>query len=523
MQFLKKYSLEIIFSIGFLIYAAIVNLQFLEASNVNYDFSGHDEYLTIREVYSILQPNSFKHFFMALVAGDVYFYGRMMFYTDALIAWIPFKIWGITGMVYTIRMAHVLFLLLGVTILSATFLKNNLGKIIFMLSTLTLYYTSYFVIIPKPEPMQLFMLALFLVFASKKNWAFGKHFIFLGMAYGLKFNVLTILPLFFLLPFFTGNKSFKSLIFSSLYFIGGLIIAMPGLLLSPVKPIFLKTYLRSTFGNTAHYDDVGASPVAWLEKGWFSIYMGGIIFGAIAAALILWLIIRAIKSYKENRNIDQHTVILLLGLGVLLPVMLFTKRLWPHYLWTGNLFIFLALTMFMQSLALNQKMKMVFTVCMLFVLAGVLKATYQKSEGILSLEKTRSAESEDGKKAHDYLRNKAANFVAIQDISVFYSFDETLEVNRYHPFGSSYPYKIPAQSFYWSDFLNPKILALKKADYLLVYKRDFENKQTFTNSAADKMIAQNDSLLRTELGKTIIPDTVFGKVKVYKIVNGGQQ
>src|SRR4051812_12151024 len=113
MQSIRKYGVELIFLVGFVIAASILNLQFLEGSNVNYTFSGHDEYLTVYEVNSILNPPSFKHFFMAVISGNVLYYGRMVFYLDALSAYLPYKIWGITGMVYAIRMTHVLFLLLG--------------------------------------------------------------------------------------------------------------------------------------------------------------------------------------------------------------------------------------------------------------------------------------------------------------------------------------------------------------------------------------------------------------------------
>ena len=112
-KFFLNHPIEILFSILFLTLAAVLNLQFLEGANINHFIAGHDEYLTVREVYSILNPLSWKHFVLAIIGGDILYYGRVMFYTDALFAYIPFKIWGLDGMVYAIRMTHAVFMLLS--------------------------------------------------------------------------------------------------------------------------------------------------------------------------------------------------------------------------------------------------------------------------------------------------------------------------------------------------------------------------------------------------------------------------
>jgi hypothetical protein len=173
-KFIQSHPIEILFSILFLTLAAILNLQFLEGANINgfgaYEakgtnggfVGGQDEYLTVKEVYSIVQPQSFKHFISAIISGDIMYYGRVMFYTDALIAYIPYKIWGINGLVYAIRMTHSLWILISFILLGTKFLKINLSKILFYTVTGGFLFTFYFVQMPKPEPIQLFFLALFL-------------------------------------------------------------------------------------------------------------------------------------------------------------------------------------------------------------------------------------------------------------------------------------------------------------------------------------------------------------------------
>lgn len=131
--FLFKYTPDIIFTAVFIFLSVVLNLQFLEGSNINHTIAGHDEYIAVKEVFSIIHPVSFKHFIMAVISGDALYYGRIMFYLDAVFAYLPFKIWGITGMVFAIRMAHACFLLAALLLLSHTFLKSTLQKILFLL------------------------------------------------------------------------------------------------------------------------------------------------------------------------------------------------------------------------------------------------------------------------------------------------------------------------------------------------------------------------------------------------------
>ncbi|WP_317898633.1 hypothetical protein [Aurantibacillus circumpalustris] len=518
-SFFKKYATESIAFIVLMCYSVMLNLQFLEGANVNYTFSGHDEYLTVREVFSILEPASFKHFFMGLVAGDIYFYGRMMFYTDALFAFLPYKIWGISALVFSIRMTHVLFLFLGVCLLGRTFLKNSLNRAFFYLGVLSLYYSAYFIIIPKPEPLQLFVLAVFLYYSLKNNWAYGKHFIFLGMAYGLKFNVLLILPLFFLLPAFNGQFKFKTGLVSAFYFLAGLLIAMPALLLSPIKPVFLKTYIKSTFKNTGHYDDTGATIIEWLKDGLFKYYGGNTLLGLIMFCLFLFLIGLLTINYFKTKKISSSLIVLLIGFCFLLPVILLTKRMWPHYLWTGFIFMALGLLTFLDEDILPTKR---INVSKIFILTCFFITSLFSISRIISLKDLSEQSTEivvNSSKAHNYLKNKSETFVAVQDISVWYPYKDFLQTGRYHPFSDTYPYEDLKQKISWIDFINPATIEKEKADYILTYLKNFETSIRRHGSLKDEMEGKGDSLMRLQLNKTVFLDTVFGKVRIYKVVH----
>ena len=173
----------------FLFLASALNLQYVSGGNVHTAIAGHDEYLTVREVYSILHPLSLKHFVMAIISGDVLYYGRIVFYSDALFAFLPEKIAGIAGMVFAIRMTHFLFLISGIWILASSFVGNAKIRVILLVSAMLCYFSFYFTMMPKPEPFQLFFLALFMRAFVKNNYSFGWYFLFAGIAYGIKFNL----------------------------------------------------------------------------------------------------------------------------------------------------------------------------------------------------------------------------------------------------------------------------------------------------------------------------------------------
>lgn len=514
-KFIQSHPIEILFSILFLTLAAVLNLQFLEGANVNFTFSGHDEYLTVREVYSILQPLSFKHFVMAIISGDVLYYGRIVFYIDALFAYIPYKIWGIEGMVYAIRMTHVIELLLGVLLLSS-FIKNNIGKFFFIFNVLILYYTAYFVMVPKPEPLQLLLLAIFLIKAHKVNWQFGWHFVWLGLAYGAKFNILTVLPLFFILPYFTGYRKIGALIKSVAAFLIGIVIAIPCLLLTPIKPIFLLTYLRNTFGNSSNNDDTGVSLFTWVETGWLGAFNGGLWIGITIVAIVIWILFEGTRNYYKTKELELYFIANLLGLGLLLPVILFTERLWPHYLWTGHIFILLSVGLFLLKL-FDIKFKSILLL-LIITFGGIISITKQGKE-IFYLESKVSEIVYNSKISQKYLKTQKDNFVVVQDLSVFYPFSEMLKINRYHPFASEKPVKIQEQNYMWHHLISFQIIKENKADFLLLSSFDFLDLNKKNVTIKDSVELKNKMLLKEQHNKIIFLDTTFGAVRVYRILN----
>jgi hypothetical protein len=520
-KYLRIYSIELFVFVLFIVYAGILNCQFLEGSNVNYTFSGHDEYLTVREVYSILNPASFKHFALAVSAGDVMFYGRAMFYTDALVAWLPYKIWGLTGMIYAIRMMHALCLVLGVLLLARTFLSKSLSRVLFYASVLSFYYTAYFIMIPKPEPLQLLVLAIFLFYGNKANWNFGKHFIWIGIAYGLKFNVLMVLPIFFIIPFFTRTFNIRKAIVSGLYVLMGIVIAVPSLLLSPIRPIYLKTYISSTFGNTYHYDDTVVSFFEWLNKGLFSWYGGHIVSGVVIFVVFLGIVFWLAYRLLFKKELNTTLIISAMAFCFLIPVMLLTKRLWPHYLWTGSVFMMLSVLMYFDTSKSKKIISTSLNAILLLCFFILLSFSIRNISSLFQLEFKADKIIRDSKKAQEYLSAKSGQIVCLQDISVYLPFKDFVSTYRYHPFSSAYPYPLSHKKFVWSKsgFINPKNIKDTRANYILNYRTNFELRNTKKISSKDQLMENYNEQMRALLNKTLFLDTLIGEVRVYKVSN----
>ncbi len=516
-----KYPIEWIFSVLFILLAVTLNLQFLDGSNINHTIAGHDEYIAVKEIYAILQPESAKHWIMAIISGNALYYGRILFYVDALFAAVPFWLFGIKGMVLTVRLIHSLFVLLALILLAKTFLEKPLHRLLFLIGTCCLYYSMYFIMMPKPEPHQLLCLAWFLNRFKKNEWTFTWHFIFLGIAYGLKFNLLLLLPLIFIVPVIkAGNIDFKKVILPGLkafvFFLGGVIIAIPCLILTPIKSIFLRTYLHETFGSTEKlYDNVSLSVADWMTNGLGGAYLG---WGILAMPFAFFVLYRLVVSVKRDYKNKEYSASLLLlsGFVLCLVIMLKTKRLWPHYLWTGYILLVLGLIVSI-SQAEGKKLKTaLWTVICLFI--GSSFFFFLKRELPLYLNLSNSAETVNERlwsnQAIDFVKTKYPESRIGTDGSILYPFGDFTAVDIYHPFEGTAPVRTNTRFYWYTDF--PEKIWTDSNDVLLFFKRHPERMH---KEHPNIYVGKHDTLYNLYLqniNQTYVRDTSFGEVVVYK-------
>lgn len=518
-KFIQTHPIEILFSILFLTIAAILNLQFLEGANINRAITGHDEYLTVREVYSILNPLSWKHFILAIIGGDILYYGRVVFYTDALLAFIPFKIWGLEGMVYAIRMTHSLWLLLGLLILNATFLKNKLYKFLFLFGSFGLYYTLYFIQMPKPEPLQLVFLALFVRAFVKREYQFGLHFIWLGLAFAAKVNALVILPFMFLIPLVQyWNRGIKSNILQGLKafvaFFTGFFIGMPCLLLSPIQPVYLQTYLKRTFfGAEKSYDEASLTAIDWIKSGLGGSYFGNSWGGFVIVILILAILVFLGLKFLQTKKMSIP--LLLLGMGMVLMGFIFvmTKRLWPHYLWTGYILVWLGLLVFLSTQTLQLIKGGILALTVVFFSTSAYAFYSSGLPSYLNHETNASDEIVASQKLYRYLESTYKGKSIGLDGTVWYPYRHFVLSKPYHPFASERPLICETCITWYLD----QPMEIWKEDIVIFKKR---HPQDYRKSLKSNYTPANweeiEATFNKETKTNFQLDTIIGNNWVYK-------
>jgi len=521
-KLLQSHPIEILFSILFLTLAAILNLQFLDGANINQSIAGHDEYLTVREVYSILNPLSWKHFILAIIGGDIMFYGRVMFYTDALFAYVPYKIWGLDGMVYTIRMTHSVWILISFLILNNLFIKTKLNQFLFLFGSAGVMYSVYFVQMPKPEPLQLFFIAMFLRGLFKNNYIFGRYYFWLGLALAIKINVLLLLPLLFLFPLFIHKslgfkenlqKGFKALI----WFFVGFFVGIPCLLLTPIQPVYLKTYLHETvFGTTKSYDDSSLGFIKWLEYGFGGSYLGSHFLAYVFILLAIALTVFSAINYLKNKDKKALQIFFIstMGLILLLSVMFLTKRLWPHYLWTGFVLIWLSFNIF-SELSVNGIYKKTST-GFLILFFGVSAFVFYTQVLPSTINRDKANEMLITKKEsvglYQYLESNFEGKEIGIDGSILYPYRHSIHTSPYHPFASERP---KTSNIIIKSYLDKPELIWECS--VVVFKDSYppllnSSKNSF-NSAKAKEI---NSAFEIQTKTNFVLDTIIGKNFVYK-------
>jgi hypothetical protein len=184
--------------------ALLVALYFTTKANLDltegrYALHG-DERITFDGVRKLLHPGDLLTFIDTVIDGKdtpyPHIYGRILWNISAIFAFLPERLWGVSGQIIATRFTHAIIQLLAYGLLVFTLIRFWILRGLALLLLVALPYTAYFATMPKPEPIQLLCLALFLAFSAKNQFRFGYYWVFLGLAFGAKISALTIIPLF---------------------------------------------------------------------------------------------------------------------------------------------------------------------------------------------------------------------------------------------------------------------------------------------------------------------------------------
>ena len=108
-----------------------------------------------------------------------------------------------------------------------------------MLLLLVVPYSDYYFTSPKPEPLELALLAVFLWLHKRRGYSFGPHWLVLGLAFGTKISALPLVLLFGLASAVQDGKwrgralNLDEAVDTAAFFFAGLALAVP-MLLKPV-------------------------------------------------------------------------------------------------------------------------------------------------------------------------------------------------------------------------------------------------------------------------------------------------
>ena len=339
-----------------------------------------DEQISFDGVRRILHPEGFGDLLDAIFVGSDFRYGRIFWNLAALVSWLPEKIFGPPGQIVATRFLQHALLLAAYILLAWTFLKRDVLRWLLIFLLLILPGTAYFAHMPKPEPTQLFFLALFLFYYINHSQRFGWYYVFLGLAFGAKISLLPLVLVFIglsglanynNLPGFSSqqfgfltlsvhlenrwSKMWVAAIKAGVFFLLGLIIANPFLILSFLSPEYFKNYLSNTLLNTTHgSDDLSVSVIDWLRL-LFGDLLGPpsilllMIFLICLANLFFQLYLRLFAPKSSAAQLplsgklsifvhDFRGLTAIITLVLLLPIMLFIKRTWDFYLHPGLIF-----------------------------------------------------------------------------------------------------------------------------------------------------------------------------------------
>jgi len=353
----------------FTYFAVKANTDLVEGRHVIY----MDEQITFDGVSKILNSNGVKEVLVNSVLGDKR-YGRILWYTSSFFSAIPRYFYGVRGQIVATRMLDFLALSTAFLILSFSFLESQLLRALGFILLMSLPTSPYYSTMPKPEPLQLIFLSLFLLQSKRKSFSFDYHWIFLGLAFGAKISSLTLIPFSIIVALF-ANKEYgltdkfpwRKPLIAGFSFLAGFVISEP-VFIPAVRSLSLRPiygYVRATFLSTGQgADNASITCLSWIGrilKGYTNIPENLLLVSFLCVGLLLFINIKELaakfsKSAKLNlapvelpdqkvstKNSDYSTIInehseliiIMSGIMLFFPIMLFVKRLWVIYLHNG--------------------------------------------------------------------------------------------------------------------------------------------------------------------------------------------
>lgn len=340
-----------------------------------------DERLVFDGIKSIYSANNFYEFVYAIIDGGDQRYGRGFWNINAVFAFIPFKLFGDSGIIYTERISGTIAILISLKLLLAIFIKRNNLRIFCLVTILVLPFTNYYMINPKPEPLQLLSFATYLYLSHNKRDYLGLKCILLGAVAGMKVSgfilvVVTVLFIFaldvhrlrqrkmeflraigFMLIGFCAvvPTMFISVILGVLLLIFtsqkvSLLKKTISLFLSSLLVVYLSKKIANNFHNyrswtsesIAHGSDSSSvNALSWINyifQVWFN---GNIYLSIIIISSFFIMTLKVIFTIRIQKKVLPVIIFPVLVFVTTIPIMFGVHRLSGYYLWNSSIYFVL--------------------------------------------------------------------------------------------------------------------------------------------------------------------------------------
>ncbi len=305
-------------------------------------FQIQDEYGRYKNLESGILK-SFLIIITELIIGGNLDYGR--FYSNLFVFFSgPFYFINFKYLIISERILQLTIYIITLLYISKFFIEKNY-KYIFILFGMSVPGSYYLIQNPKPDP-----LVILLFFVGLKKIFFDENyktsFIFFGMSIGIK--IVSIIPLFtlFLVLKFQNQKfkTFKELSVSVFYFLIGLIIAQPALLI-PSRKIYSRIFSAikgaSVYNQDEYFTLNSANVNSWLQTLSKEYSLSEVIF--VLVFLITFTLF--LKSLNESKYISTFYLFTFLFFTVF--IIFNVERTWSYYL--AFPFIFLLVYLFQEN------------------------------------------------------------------------------------------------------------------------------------------------------------------------------
>lgn len=217
-----------------------------------------DEQIFFWPVKLMLHSVDWRNLAWLFIDGGDYRYGRIFWNVIAAAAYFPSLLWGDFGQILAGREIQVILLLLAIIISIKTFIQSPWLQSATFITLIVLPYSSYYMSIPKSEPILLFSIACFLYFYKRHNLRIGlPYWLIAGLCTSIKISFLPIL--FLLIAISTiqsaienglANELLKKLALTILYTLIGFCLGNPYFaipLLLSLYPLFILIIFANFF------------------------------------------------------------------------------------------------------------------------------------------------------------------------------------------------------------------------------------------------------------------------------------